>query len=414
MILGDQLRQNVTLALDTLRASKLRSSLTILGVVIGVATVMAMAAIVQGIRDQIVQTIEIAGPTTFYVIKYFSQTPLNPDRLPKDVRIRPDLTPVEAARLAMLPEVAYAGIWAQVFGRIEFEGARTQPLAIFGADEHYPDIQGGELLEGRWFTRAELRSGAAVAVLEEGAARRVFGRRRPLGSRVRVQGRSAEVIGLYQMPNNIFAPPGTETGAIVPFAMADRQFTIDKTNALWVVVKPRAGVSVSAAQGAVTVALREMRRLRPADRNSFDLVTQDQILDIWNKITGVFLLVMITLSAVALLVGGIGVMAIMMVSVTSRTREIGLRKAMGATRLDIMLQFLVEAATLTGAGGLVGIACGLGLGQLVTRAMNVEATPPLAFTLVAVAVSVSIGLVFGLIPARRAAKLDPIEALRYE
>jgi putative ABC transport system permease protein len=231
---------------------------------------------------------------------------------------------------------------------------------------------------------------------------------------VRVQGRSAEVIGLYQMPNNIFAPPGTETGAIVPFGMADRQFTIDKTNALWVVVKPRAGVSVAAAQEAVTVALREMRRLRPSDRNTFDLITQDQILDIWNKITGVFILVMITLSAVALLVGGIGVMAIMMVSVTSRTREIGLRKALGATRLDILLQFLVEAATLTGAGGLLGIACGLGLGQLVTRVMNVEATPPLAFTLVAVAVSVGIGLVFGLIPARRAAKLDPIEALRYE
>src|SRR5687767_3797471 len=200
------LAENLGIAVDTLRANKLRSALTVLGVVIGVSTVMAMAAIVQGIREQIVHTIEIAGPTTFYVIKYFSQTPLNPDRLPKAVRIRPDLSPADAARLATLPEVAYAGIWAQVFGRIEFEGERTQPLAIFGADEHYADVQGGELLEGRWFTRAELRSGAAVAVLEEGAARRVFGRRRPVGSRVRIQGRSAEVIGLYQMPENIFAP----------------------------------------------------------------------------------------------------------------------------------------------------------------------------------------------------------------
>ena len=414
MILADQLRQNVTLALDTLRASKLRSSLTILGVVIGVATVMAMAAIVQGIRDQIVRTIEIAGPTTFYVIKYFSQTPLNPDRLPKEVRIRPDLTPVEAARLRALPEIGYAGIWTQVFGRVDFQGARTQPLAIFGADDRYAELQGGELVEGRWFTRAELRSGSAVVVLEEDAARRVFGRQRPLGKRVRVQGRPAQVVGLYQKPSNIFAPPGTEVGAIVPFAMADHQFTIDRTNSLFIIVKPRAGVDVAAAQEAVTVALRELRGLRPGEPNTFDLITQDQILDIWNKITGVFLLVMITLSAVALLVGGIGVMAIMTVSVTSRTREIGLRKAMGATRRDILLQFLVEAATLTGAGGVVGIACGLGLGQLVTRAMSVEATPPLAFTLIAVGVSVGIGLVFGLLPARRAARLDPIEALRYE
>src|SRR5918993_2336201 len=157
-MITDSIRNNFAVALDTLGANKLRSALTVLGVVIGVSTVMAMAAIVQGIREQIVHTIEIAGPTTFYVIKYFSQTPLNPDRLPKEVRIRPDLRPAEAARLATLPEVAYAGIWAQVFGRIEFDGARTQPLAIFGADEHYPEIQGGELLEGRWFTRAELRS----------------------------------------------------------------------------------------------------------------------------------------------------------------------------------------------------------------------------------------------------------------
>ena len=414
MTLADRLRETVVLALDTLRASKLRSGLTILGVVIGVGTVMAMAAIVQGIRDQIVRTIEVAGPTTFYVIRYFSQTPLNPESLPKEVRIRPELSALEAERLKALPEVDYSAIWAQVFGRIEYAGARTQMVAVFGADDRYQELQGGDLLEGRWFTTSELRSGSSVVVLEEDAARRVFGRVDPLGRTVRLVGVPMTVIGLYQRPRNIFEPPGTAVGAIVPFRTAERHYTIDKTNALWLAVKPRAGVSVADAQGAVTVALREMRRLRPGDPNSFDLITQDQILDIWNKITGVFLFVMIVLSAVALLVGGIGVMAIMTVSVTSRTREIGVRKALGATRRDIMLQFLVEAATLTGIGGIAGILFGLALGQLVTRAMNIDATTPASFTATAVVVSVAIGIVFGLLPARRAARLDPIEALRHE
>ena len=192
------------------------------------------------------------------------------------------------------------------------------------------------------------------------------------------------------------------------------QLPFDRTNAQWIVVKPRPNVTVADAEEAVMVTLRRMRHLRPSQANSFDLLTQDQILDTFNKLTGVFFLVMIVLSAVALLVGGIGVMAIMMVSVTDRTREIGVRKALGATRLDILLQFLVEAATLTGIGGLIGICLGLGFGRLATSAMRIEATTPLLYTLVAVIVSVGIGVVFGLLPANRAARLDPVEALRYE
>ena len=408
------LGENVALAFDTLRMSKARSALTILGVVIGVATVMAMAAIVQGIRDQIVNTIEVAGPSTFYVMKVYSQTPLNPEALPKWVRIRPDLREAEARRIAALPEIGYAAIWAQVFGRIEYKGARTQQLTIYGADDGFTEIQGGELLDGRWFTAAELERGAAVVVLEDNAARKVFGREHPIGRQVRLAGRPVEVIGLYQMPANIFAPPGTSTGAIVPYLLADHQFQIDRTNALFICVKPRPGVSVADAQDAVTIALREMRRLHPGDGNTFDFITQDQILDTFNQITGVFFLVMIVLSSVGLLVGGIGVMAIMMVSVTSRTREIGVRKALGATNRDIMTQFLVEAATLTGIGGVIGILVGLGLGRVATAAMSVEATAPLHLTLIAVAVSVGIGLTFGLLPARRAARLNPIDALRDE
>ena len=390
----DAFGENIRIALDALRVSKLRSALTILGVVIGVATVMAMAAIVEGIRQQIVNTIEVAGPTTFYVMKKFSQTPLNPDNLPKDVRIRPDLSEREAERIRQLPEIAYAALWAQTLARIEADGVRSQSMAIFGADEGFPLVQGGELLEGRWFTRSELLSGAPVVVLQERAALRLFGRERSIGRWVKVGGRPAEVIGLWLEPANIFAPPGQEVGAVLPYRMMDRQFDIDRTNALWIPVKPRENVSVADAQSAVTMELREMRGLRPANGNTFDLITQDQVLDTFNSITGVFFLVMIVLASVALLVGGIGVMAIMMVSVTDRTREIGIRKALGATRGDIAVQFLIEAATLTGIGGAIGILVGLGFGRIASMALSIDAPVPILFTVIAVCVSVGIGIVF--------------------
>ncbi len=413
-MLADHVRNNVSIAIDTLRANKLRSALTILGVVLGVSTVMMMAAIVQGIKQQIVSTIEIAGPTTFYVVKAFSQTPVNPQNLPKWIRVRPDLSDAEARRLRMIPEIAYASIWGQAQGRLEYKGVRTQALVFFGADEGFPEIQGGELVDGRWFTPSELVSGAPVVVLEEDAARKIFGGESILDKQVQAGGRPFQVIGLYQKASNIFEPPGQATGGIFPYKTLDQQFTLDKTNAVFIAVKPKKGITAEVAQEAVTIAMREDRRLRPADRNTFDLITQDQILDTFNKITGVFFLVMIVLSSVGLMVGGIGVMAIMMVSVTNRTREIGVRKALGATQREILLQFLVESATLTGIGGVIGILVGLTVGRLVTAFMDIQTGIPVVLTLVAVSVSVGIGIVFGMLPARRAARMDPIEALRYE
>ncbi len=419
MILDRMLRhttidENIEIAFDNLRANKMRSALTMLGVVIGVATVMTMASIVRGVREQILQTLEIAGPTTFYVMKVFSQQPLNPEALPKWVRIRPDLTAAEADAIQALPEIRYAAIWAQLIGRLEYEGRRTQNLGVFGADAGYTELQGGQLVAGRWFTSTEVKKGSAVAVVGETFARRLFGNIDPLGKTMLVIGRPVTVIGLYEPAKNIFAPPGQETGAVVPYKFADHGYRIDPVNQMFIAVKPRDGVSVANAEGAVTVLLRERRKLRPGDGNTFDLIAQDQILDTFNSITGVFFVVMLVLASVALMVGGIGVMAIMMVSVTDRTREIGLRKAMGATRRDIMMQFLIEAATLTGVGGIIGIIVGLVAGNAVTRLLNIQASPPWGLTLIAVGVSVVIGLIFGVLPARRASLLDPIEALRYE
>jgi putative ABC transport system permease protein len=408
------LTEGLGIALDQLRANKLRSALTMLGVVIGVATVMAMASIVQGIRDQIINTIEVAGPTTFYVVRFFSQTPLNPDALPKEVRIRPVIRPEEAEVVARLPDVHYAGIWVQLFQRMDYEGARTQIMTQFGADDHYMDIQGGQLLRGRFFTASEQRAGAPVVVIEEKVADKLFGRLDPVGRYVRVSGKSLRVIGLYQNPENIFQPSSQQISAILPFETARRAFRYDETNALWIVVKPRDGVPVTRVMDAVTVTLRRLRGLRAGAPNTFDLITQDQILNVFNNLTSVFFLVMLALSSVALMVGGIGVMAIMMVSVTDRTREIGVRKALGATRREILWQFLVEAATLTLMGGLIGVLVGLGLGEGLKALLGTGSSVPVWSAVVACLVSVVIGLIFGVMPATRAAKLDPVEALRYE
>lgn len=409
-----QLGQNIAVALAALRGSKLRSGLTILGVVIGVSTVMTMASLVQGIRDQIVRTIEIAGPTTFYVLKVFSQTPVNPDRLPKYIRVRPDLSQAEAERIRQLPGIKYAALWGQAIARVEYEGTRTQSVAVFGADEGFTTIQGGELSAGRWFTHAEVVGGDNVVVLRDAIADKIFGRIDPMGKLVRVGGRPARVIGIYVQPGNIFSPPGSEIGAILPFRMLDTQFRIDKTNGLWIPVKPDSGMSVADAQASVTVALRTGRKLRPRDKNTFDLVTQDQVLDTFNSLTSVFFLVLIVLSSVALLVGGIGVMAIMMVSVTDRTKEIGLRKAVGATTGDIRLQFLVEAATLTGIGGVIGVLTGAGISKVVTVVLDISTGFPVTLTVIAVTSSIVVGVLFGILPANRAARLDPVDALRYE
>jgi putative ABC transport system permease protein len=412
-VLIRNLDEGVTIAFDALRANKLRSLLTILGVVIGVTTVMAIASLVQGIRTQIFNAIDTAGPTAFYVMRYFSQTPLNPDRLPYEVRIRPVLEPSDAAAVARIPEIGYGALWVQLFQRVEYQGERTQTVTVFGADDGFMEIQGGTLLRGRLFSRAEL-TGDPVVVLESQVAERLFGQVDPLGRVVRVGAKSVRVIGIWQKPGNIFEPPGQETAGTVPFEFVRQNYRYDNTNGLFIAAKPRTGVTVDEARDLVTAALRRVRNLRPGMPNTFDLITQDQILAVVSNFTSYFFVAMVALSSVALLVGGIGVMAIMMVSVTDRTREIGLRKALGATRREILWQFLVEAATLTFLGGAIGIVAGLGAGEVLKVALNLESAVPLWSAGVAAAVSIAIGLVFGLYPANRAARMDPVEALRHE
>ncbi len=412
-MLAGNLTEGVSVALENLRSNKLRSFLTILGVVIGVATVMLMASIVDGVRTQVFNALNAATPNAFYVMRFFSQTPLNPQNLPYEVRIRPIVDAVDADAIRREENIRHAGLWLQSYVRIEYQAARSQGVWVLGADDAYMEIKGGTVAAGRFFSQGEL-NGAEVAVLELEMSRRLFGRQNPLGETVQIGGRAFRVIGLWQQPDNVFQPPGFTIGAIVPYEVAKHSFKFSDTNDLFIVVLGREGIPVTEAQDQATVALRKKRGLRPGMPNTFDFITQDQILETMNSLTSMFFLVMTAISSVALLVGGIGVMAIMMVSVTDRTHEIGLRMACGASRREILWQFLVEAATLTLVGGLIGILIGLSSGQILKRVLSMQSAVPLWSAVLATLVSIGIGLGFGLLPANRAARMDPVEALRHE
>ena len=410
----NHLAEGVRIAFDSLRTNKLRSALTILGVVIGVTTVMTMASIVEGIETQILNAVNTAAPNTFYVFRHFATSPVDPNNPPYEVRIRPILSEADVEAIRQVPEISYASLWVQVRARVEYQGERSQTMEIWGADERYMEITGGTLARGRFFTRAEMNAGAPVVVLDDELAARLFGRLDPLGKYVRIGGRPLMVVGLIHPPENIFAPPGQERGGIMPYRTAKTEFNYDNVMGLVIAVRAQASVSIDRAQDLVTVALRRGRGLRPGAPNTFDMLTQDQILNLVSQLTSAFFAVMIALSGVALMVGGIGVMAIMMVSVTDRTKEIGLRKAVGARRGEIMAQFLFEAATLTFMGGLLGIMTGMLSGEIIKRVISLEARVPIWSAVVAALVSIGIGLVFGMYPANRAARMDPVEALRHE
>jgi len=417
------IREGIRVAFDSLRANKVRSGLTILGVTIGVLVVMVIAAIVQGINDSFKDAISSRGVTTFWVFHApvgggGIQTGLEEEEN-EFMKNRP-LDPRWVEELQRLPGIYKVSATADLsgWGYHARRGGQDVRISLYAVDASYLEIDAGDMVDGRWFTQVEDDRGTPVAVIDSAVALDLFEGRDPLQQDMVISrpGDPASarfrVIGVYRAPQNLFAGLNTHW-VFVPFKATDKYLDI-WSRLVAFTVRPEPGVPLDDALDVVRGRLRQLRGLGPGDEDDFHLITQDQVMDFWGKLTGVFFAVMVALSGVGLMVGGVGVIGIMMISVTERTREIGLRKAVGARRRDLLLQFLVEASTLTLVGGGTGLLLGGGIVWLVTHFTPVPASVPLWSVVVALLASILTGVGFGLYPAARGATLDPVEALRYE
>jgi putative ABC transport system permease protein len=409
----ESLQEGAKLALDQVRANKFRSGLTILGIVIGVAVVMLMSAAIQGIQSSIVDEMEAVGPNNFMVARFnMNEVRITGGHDGPPWGNNPKITVEEARRIAQLPAVRQTVTGLDHSGDFVYGRTRLASVSIAAREAGWTGYSNATIIAGHDMLPADVRASAPVVLLSEPLAEAIFGPLDPVGRTVRIRGKPFEVIGVFRLSESVFSAFNRNL-AIMPYTSALKHLEAwDGMLVVFTVTAPDA--SQDEAMDQVITLLRTMRGLRPDEPNNFAVVRQEEFLETFNKVTSVFFMVMLALSSVGLMVGGVGVIAIMMIAVTERTREIGIRKAIGATRREILWQFLFEAVTLTLIGAIIGMALGAGGAYLIAALTPIPAAVPFTAVVAALIMAATAGVAFGMWPAWKAARMDPVEALRYE
>ena len=410
----EDVKESALMAFDTLRANKLRSSLTILGVGVGVLTVIVMVSFIQGLNKAFADQIESLGSNTIFVSKFapsFGRPP-GPDEIH-----RKDLTmdDAEALRREAPSIVGVSPIKRMIAATVRYQDKQTDTPIMFGVTPYYEFVQTQYVASGRFVNDIDMQDRSNVLIIGVDVKQALFPFEDPIEKEVRVEGNPFRVIGVMEPLGNFFGQ-SRDNSIFIPITTFEKYYP-DRPFpevVFFVIVRPQSRAFVKPAMDEITDILRRRRRLAPGEPNNFGISSQDSLLDVYNQLTGATALVLTSISFVALMIGGIGVMNIMLVSVTERTKEIGVRKAVGATKLNILSQFLIEAVVLTAIGGFMGLAVGEIASFLINKYSPLPAYVPLWAIGLGVGISASVGIVFGLWPAWKAARLNPIEALRWE
>src|SRR5205085_738520 len=409
----DDIKESAAMAVDTIRANKLRSALTILGVAIGVITLTFMVSIIQGLNRAFAEQIESLGSNTIFISKFdpsFGRPPSAEERQ------RKDLTLDDAAAIRELPGVdGVSPIFRKIAETLRYGDQQTDTPVLLGVTQYFEFTHSQYVERGRFIGEIDLQERANVCVLAQDVVRALFKYEDPIGKEIKIGGTPFRVIGVMQTLGNFFGQ-SRDNSLYIPLTTYQKYYPEVKApqTVYFIVVRPHTRADVQHVMDDIKDLLRRRRHVPLNAPNNFGVSSQDSLLDFYNQLTGATALVLTAISFVALMIGGIGVMNIMLVSVTERTKEIGVRKAVGATRSNILSQFLIEAVVLTGIGGLAGLVVGEAISLVMNKLSPLPAYVPIWAIGVGIGISASVGIIFGMWPAWKAARLDPIEALRYE
>ncbi|NLP08780.1 FtsX-like permease family protein [bacterium] len=407
-----QLSESLDLALGAIRSNKMRSFLTLLGIIIGVMTIIAMQSLITGLRKSMNEQLNILGTNVFNIQKY-PAVGMGHGWWEK-YRNRKDLTYEQAMAVRERVKAAAAvsadvDTWGQ---EIRYKDKKTlNNVSVMGTTPEFIENAGYEIASGRFLTQQDLEYNRRVAIIGVDVLNKLFGSENPLGLNIKIKGERFEIIGVFAKKGSIFGN-SLDNLVVMPFFTFEKMYGKERSISM-TVQAINADLMEEAIEQTIGV-LRAVRKVPPDKDNDFEIVTNNTLTDFFDNMTKYVRIVAIAIASISLLVAGVGIMNIMLVSVTERTREIGIRKSIGAKRRDILWQFLIEAVVLSEVGGVIGIVIGLGLGKLVQALSPIPAAVPVWTVLVGLIFCSFVGLLFGVYPATKAARLNPITALRYE